>query len=242
MKKDTLHPAMVLHNSASAKGSVLFYILIAVILFAALNYAVSQIMRSGNADTVGAQQASLYADEILDYAEKIRVAVQHIRITNGCDAADISFENTSVAGYVHAPVVSDSCKVFSSSGGGLRYIPPLTAYGTGTEWIFGGRLSFVGLGTDCGAGESCSELYMVLSGLDLAVCEALNTKLGLSTPSGNPPQQNDAVGFTKFVGDYTWEEDLDDDTHDDVLSGKPAGCSETSGGGSYFFYTALVVR
>ena len=54
----------------SETGNVLFLILIAVILFGALSFTVAQMMRGGNAEYIGEQQLSLYADEVLDVDEE----------------------------------------------------------------------------------------------------------------------------------------------------------------------------
>jgi len=223
-----------MRHPSSTRGSVLMYILIAVALFAALSYTVSNIMRSGNTEIAGEQKANILADDILTTAEKMKQAVQGLRISNGCEQTGISFENTSLAGYTHSPVATDSCKLFHADGGDLIYTAPTTDFGSGTEWVFTGALSIVGLNTDCGSGDTCTELLAVLDGIKLPICKAINKKLGIVTASGNPPVQNDPVTFTKFAGSYTWAEDLDDDNNDNVLNGKSAACTQASGGGRLF--------
>ena len=77
-------------NNGSEKGSVIFIILIAIILFAALGYAVSNMMRGPS--NIGNETAGIYASEILTYAQSVREAVHMMRISNGCDDSQISFE------------------------------------------------------------------------------------------------------------------------------------------------------
>ncbi len=226
----------------SENGSVLILIFVAIVLFAALSFTVGNMMRGGDTGSIGDEKGALNAGEVIDYGRKLRQAVQSIRISNSCTDTDISFNNATIAGYAHTPVVSDKCKVFHTDGGAMLLVPSPAEINGGTDWAFGGRLEVDDVGTDCGAGTTCTELYAVLEDIKLPVCSAINDKLGITTPSGAPPQQNDAVSFTKFIGDYTWQEDIEDSAGDDVLKGKLAGCTETSAGGSYFFYQVLIVR
>ena len=80
------------------KGSALFIILIAVVLFAALAYAVSQMMRGGNPNTINIEQSRLAGNEILAYAQSMRQGAQNIKISNGCNHMDSSVENSPVPG------------------------------------------------------------------------------------------------------------------------------------------------
>ena len=214
--------------------------MVAVILFGALSYTVANMMRSGNAQRIGEEQASLMADEIMGYAQQLRRAVKDMQISNGCEDEDISFENSVVAGYTNG--TNTDCQVFHPSGGGLTYVAPSSDFGIGTEWIYGGRLNVLGVGTDCTSGTSCADIYVVLEGIKLPICNAINEKLDISTPSEQPPQQDDPLTFTRFTGTFTFEEAIEDTTNDNVLRGRFAGCTETSGGGSYFYYQTLLAR
>ena len=75
-------------------GGAIVWILVAIALFAALNYAVSKGTRSG-ATTISKEQAVVASNEILDYGRAIRQAVQTLQI-NGCGDTEISFENSVV--------------------------------------------------------------------------------------------------------------------------------------------------
>jgi hypothetical protein len=60
----------------SRSGNVLFLILIAVALFAALSYAVTSSSRSSGAQ-IGADQARIMAAEIRQYASSIEQAIRN---------------------------------------------------------------------------------------------------------------------------------------------------------------------
>lgn len=224
------------------RGSVLFLILVAVVLFSALSLTVANMMRSGGEEHIGKQRAGLLADEILAYGRQLRHAVQGLKISNGCDEGAISFEGTGLSGYGHSPAASARCTVFHESGAGLQYIKPVADFGSGTDWVFTGQLNVGGVGTDCASGSSCTELLAVLEGIHLTVCRAINEKLGIVTPDDEPPVQDGVVGFPKFTGDQTYTAAITDQAGNDVLEGQPAGCTKAAAGGNYFFYQTLASR
>ena len=83
-------------------GNVLFLILIAVALFAALSYAVTQTQRSGSND---ASDETLRLD--LATAEQLtqsyQVALQRMHYLNGIDPDEISFENQEWPSWLNSP-------------------------------------------------------------------------------------------------------------------------------------------
>ncbi len=101
-------------------GNALFIVLIGVVLFAALSFAVTSTSRTNGSD-ISKETANIYASEIIAYGKTVKFAVNRLRSSNGCKVTDISFENPAVSGYVHASPARDECKVFHPSGGGLSY-------------------------------------------------------------------------------------------------------------------------
>tara|TARA_B100000686_G_scaffold327900_1_gene387276 strand:+ start:2215 stop:2541 length:327 start_codon:yes stop_codon:yes gene_type:complete len=77
----------------NAQGNALFLILIAVALFAALSYAVTNSGR-GSAG-VDREQAEIYASQILQQASALEAAVMRLTITGGCSDTDINFWQVS---------------------------------------------------------------------------------------------------------------------------------------------------
>lgn len=227
--------------SCRQRGSALTLILVAVALFAALSFTVAGMMRGGGGEHVGEQKSSLLADEILAYAARIRQAVQGLRISGGCDPAQVSFEGPGLTGYAHTPAAAAGCTVFHESGAGLVYLRPSADFGGAADWVFTGGLNVQGVGTDCTTGEGCTDLLAVLPGISLPVCKAVNKKLRI-TPDGTPPVQDDPLAFAKFTGDLTYAATLADQAGAGALEGQMAGCSKASGSESYFFYQVLVAR
>jgi len=232
-----LHPENSSYNNRQQeRGSVLFYILIGVVLFAALSYTVSGMMRGGNTDMIGEEQAKLYASEILDYARVIRQAMQNVRISNGCQDTEIRFVNNVTTGY--GASVRPACDIFDPAGGDARYVPPIDKWGAGTEWIFSGRTPVLGIGTNDGT-PNASDLTIVLSDINLSVCKEINNKSGIQNPSDNPPIDVGSMdASTKFTGTYNTASEY----NAPEINGKMYGCLQNAAQTSNIFYQVLIAR
>ena len=79
--------------NSSESGNVLFYILIAVALLAALSYTVAQSTR-GNVGQLSAERARLYATEIIENANVMSSAVSQLRL-RGVDLDELCFDHVS---------------------------------------------------------------------------------------------------------------------------------------------------
>ena len=191
---------MVQNRRKREKGNALFLILIAVALFAALGYAITQSSRGGgkNAD---AEKLSLQAAQIVQYAGSIKFAIDRMRYGWGYRDTEISFENSTVAGYTNANCTSTDCKVFDTAGGGVAYDAPKeewldssqSAQALYGEWYFpvGVCIPFVGTGeTGCqGDGLDNEELVLILPYVRKALCLEINDRLGITNSGGNPPNR-----------------------------------------------------
>jgi hypothetical protein len=102
-------------------GNVLFLILIAVALFAALSYAVTSSSRSSS-QGISKEKAKLYSANMLNFATSLENAITRMRINRhpdyGIDFASIN-TNTSAANNTCA---DDTCKIFHVNGGAVAPI------------------------------------------------------------------------------------------------------------------------
>jgi hypothetical protein len=99
-------------NSDSEKGNVLFLILIAVALFGALTYAVTNSMRTGSS-TTEKEQAKLDQAVIDNYMAAINVGKMRLEMA-GCSSIDYTAPADQGAG-------DKSCHIFHPDGGGVSY-------------------------------------------------------------------------------------------------------------------------
>lgn len=97
------------------KGNALIYVLIAIVLFAALNFSLSGQSTSSNTKDLDDAHAELYADQLLAFASQAKTAIDQMIIT-GSSIDDLDFTLPSEAGFNTAPHIH---KVFHPAGGGL---------------------------------------------------------------------------------------------------------------------------
>lgn len=239
-------------------GNVMIYIFLGIALFAALSFAVANIMRSGTADPKRETMA-LYASDVIQYGDGLKRAVQAMNI-RGLPDHMISFETHQIANYQHpAPVPpattcqSDSCRVFQPSGGGMTYMPPPDSWldSTGVaqalygEWFFPAGVCVQNAGTgDTGCesdGEDNEELVAILPWVRKELCVAINNQLGIPNTGGNPPVAggNAWVNNTiKFIGTFSEGAII-------ARNGQTAGCLRGNGlppNNAYFYYKVLLAR
>lgn len=172
-------------------GNALFLILIAVALFAALSYAVTQSGRGGGNTTK--EVALITASQITQHAASIRTTITRMILT-GTSANEITFDT----GTDHS--------VFDPAGGGATdAAPPAGASGNCLAGFpgcpFGGPMGLTSLSwgykgisdptkgyyiADVGTNTvpTGRESFAFLSDIPLAVCEQINKGLGLpATPA-----------------------------------------------------------
>jgi hypothetical protein len=233
-------------------GNVLFFILIAVVLFGALSFVVGNMMRGGSAEQITEDRAKILASGIIDYGNAIRQAMQNIRISNGCSAAELSFETPSLTDYTNVGT-RDGCKIFSPAGGDLSYIAPSTDAlasldpipDLSGEWYFTGGVCAMGLGqspTTCTPADK--DIVAYLPYLNRTTCLAINDALSIDNPGGNPPREGGGAWAStpfKFNGSFAGGTQLN-------RGGAMTGCFEgnnatsTPPSGTYHFFQILYIQ
>ena len=228
-------------SKKNQSGNVLFLILIAVALFAALSYAVTQSSRGGgNADS---ETLAINSATVAQYISSIQQALMRMTIINGCTEDEISFasDNWGHTEYSHTPASRTKCQIFHRDGGGVSFqrIDPslldtahsaLPRYG---DYMYGGNLNIVGKGAFTG------ELTMIVPFLDQDVCEKLHTEFGESGGAARYTSNWSTTNASSlFNGDYTSGHVFGNAAWGD------AHCMDTGSGagGHCMFYVILIVR
>jgi hypothetical protein len=184
------------------KGNVLFLILIAVALFAALSYAVTQSSRTSSSG-VDQDKAKLLASEIIGYASSVEQAISRIRVINRVPDFGIDvFADTHVVGSSNTNCTDNSCRLFTTVGGNVT--PKLlnqdawdkSNAGMAT-WV--GRMYFRSLRV-ANVGSDAPDLLMMYPGVSEIVCAAINDRLGISNDSdGTAPNDGNGANGTNFI-------------------------------------------
>jgi len=188
----------------SEHGNVLFLILIAVALFAALSYAVTSSNRAGSGSTER-ERLKLTINEMQNHVTAIRTASTRL-IASGCAISEISFERSPFDGsdtdYVNPNSPANfSCHIFHPNGGSAVFYENdafLTEYRSGPEAMPG-----------IGANER-TDVYVRFNSLFASdrekafkICSLINDDLGLGLPEDDPL----TVAFEPLL-DGSWSNQL----------------------------------
>lgn len=168
-------------------GNVLFLILIAVALFAALSYAITNSNRVGGSATETEMAAAF--DAIQNAIAAHRAGLQRMAL-NGVEAGQLEASSGNIGGstpytLTNSLCTSDACRVYRPSGGAVPYFtlrqwPQLAEGGTPLASGFSGLYwtNWARQGSD--APNNKSELVLKLRVTE-SFCSFYNKRLGLGT-------------------------------------------------------------
>ena len=189
----------------SEQGNVLFLILIAVALFAALSYAVSYSSNSNDAGNTKSSELNLQASQLLQYFAVLKQNVLRLT-TKGCDITEISFEHAPFDGsdsnYINPNSPPDfSCHMFHPDGAAM------------SEWdtkpfqyenlVFTSykrpRYTATWFVENIGV-DPAPELMVLIGMVNEDLCFHINEKLGVTNPSGLLPKKGGSHIHVQFQG------------------------------------------
>ena len=233
------------------KGNVLFIILVAIMLFAALTYAITNSSRgTGNMDR---ERGTISATDYMAYGSSMEKAVARM-LSNDNSENGISFENTIWKQYdnnnvmgANASCTSAACKIFDVSGGGLeaKTFPAVSVSAPVNGDVQSGHGVVYALKVN-GVGTTAHDLVLMIATLDQNTCIQINNALSITNPSGTPPADAWA-GANRYTGAFTGPNDATDEIGDAAtqIQRKTAGCINRTGGygsNDNYFYQVLYAR
>ncbi len=174
------------------RGNVLFLILIAVALFAALSFVIANSSRLGGGD-VDNDKAKLASASIMNQVTSVRTAVSRLVIA-GCDSDQLNFANINDAVHVNPSAPADGgCDIFGPRGGGvIARTADRADVVSDPNFYFSGSSAISGNGTTCTSPE-CGDLTINLIGVAQAVCLQLNKANGIELPIGSLPTDTQSI-------------------------------------------------
>jgi len=229
-------------DTRKESGNVLFLILIAVALFAALSYAATKSNQSGT--NVTKERTQTEAAQILQYVTGLRTTIQRMGAINGCAPHEFNFENPFM---VHPDFWGGSTNDAAPSDGSCDIFGP-----EGTYFMDKHDISFT---TDVAVedvGTSRTELLMYFvkgeSEQDIALCTAINDLLRLEgTFSGGTIRTADwdfarsSSSGLSYTNSPSAAETIGEDGAT-AFAGKSEGCIQgatSHNGGDRIFYFVL---
>jgi len=245
-----------MRKNRSEAGNILFLILIAVALFAALCFAVTMSSRSGSSDKES-EMSQIATARLSQHSVDLERAVMRLRISEDLDESSISFENALLTGYINPACTADNCRIFRPDGGQASYVAPdskwLDPARSGEayfgEWLFTGSACIPGVGggndSNCNADQKNYELIAIIPWLTRTTCIHINKRLNVGVPDAEPPQIIGSAwsGTPEFTGSYGSGETLMDAGN--VMFHKMEGCFQGNGtppSGSYHYFRVLLPR
>ena len=232
------------------KGNVLFLILIAVALFAALSYAVTQSTRSGGGSTER-EQSILSGASMTQHPTALRTSIIRM-ILGGVDVSNLQFNPPANFGNL----TTNEQGVFHPTGGGAVFqnapADLMATAGQGT-WFYNANFDIPDIGSN---GDGGNDIIAFLPNITQAICRQINTEFaidltdctatsggipnleGTLTPANISINQDNTVTFP--VGD---QEDLQGEgTSCAAFTGQPSGCFNDTANSQFVFYSVLLER
>lgn len=229
------------------RGNVLFLILIAVALFAALSYAVTQSTRSGGGDA-GRETNLVNSSTITQYPASIKTAIVRMIVSNGATPQELIFNPPSAFASLDADEIQLS--VFHPTGGGATYAlaPNSVTTETGQQWWFNGENQVNNIGLTVGSGapdDTSADLIAFLPNVKQAICNQIHAQLGLTTVYPTHAAAIVELNQTDTYGSAT-DKFLSTGITigsggGNILSGQPQGCFLVAAD-EYVYYHVLVER
>ena len=216
------------YQNKNERGSAIIWILIAVGLFAALNFAFNSSSRTSTS-VLDDAEAGAYAKEIIQYGNELKAAVQRMKLL-GVEETEFSFGQT-VNTPGNAPghnlnCTINKCEVFNPQGGQL----------TAKALDNGGQARTIAVD---GVGTTDADLVFTIYTVGSGVCLRINEFLGVGTPGTLP------VLDTFDAGTYDGSYGVLANPLGEIetsFSGKHAFCSEANSNGNYHFHQVLIAR
>lgn len=222
---------------------MLFLILIAVALFAALSYAVTSSTRSSGGDA-GSETNLISSAQITQYPSAVSTSIVRM-IISGIGIEEIRFNRPSE----FSDLDSTGIGVFHPQGGAATYNPVPAAImvdGNIGHWVFNAELEVPDIGI---AGANGNDVMAFLVGIKQSICRKINEEhdLGSTIPVLSSDLSADYTRRMYDDGstDYTFPTGTDEPDITDgsgSFDGQPFGCFQNAGGGDYVYYHVVVER
>ena len=214
-------------------GNALFLILIAVALFAALSYAVTQSGRGGGG--IDRETAALSASQLVQYGALAETAINRMRIASGCANNEFSFERAPFDGtdaaYVNAAANARgdfACHFYHPNGGAMIEFDASSAAGLSTgspEVEFYGSARILGAGTGeliSSTTDDETEITLFVRNMTEEACTQIVQEAGLNTI----PADSGNLDVAPFTGTFTFI--------DNVHGCLDSGCSGDANNSPFF--------
>jgi hypothetical protein len=192
------------------RGNVLFLILIAVALFAALSYAVTQ-SSAPTGNNAKSEQMKLAASEMLQYFSLLDFSISRMKISKNIQEENIDFRHGALGkdgvtprlSHMNNPnCASASCELFNPDGGNVtvknfeKYTENDPSLSPGN--LHPGHIILTTIDWPC-MGTSANDVALLYWAMEESICNAINEELGITampeTSSHHIPSSQDSANW-----------------------------------------------
>ena len=166
------------NNDSNSQGNVLFLILIAVALLAALSYAVTSSSKGGGSG-ISNDKAKIAASTFFQFATEMEASITRHTLLNRTSWSQIQYagNNTNCS--------STSCQLDHPNGGNASYdLPKMIFMPEASASFQKARFQFIKVE---GVGSDLPELALYTPGISLKTCQAINKKMEITLTASYYP-------------------------------------------------------
>ena len=240
-------------QTSRESGNVLFLILIAVALFAALSYAVTSSTNSGGGNA-NEENNLVTSASIAQIPVQMKTAIIRQMVSKNvvnpdatgdlaADASGLLFDKPPFTGVATA---DEYRLVFHPNGGGASYAPATVGLITGAdgEWVFTKAYEIENVGSTTNADLAGNEIIAFLPGITSSVCDKINEEVGITgvVDINNTNVIDLSATVETLVEGATLADggdaNLGATDHAPGIAGKPYGCINNDG--TYVYYHVLL--
>ncbi len=229
-----MRPALNRQGRTGESGSVIFFIIIAIVLIALVTVA---IRNSGiESTTTDTETNILNITRVKQYASELERGVTLI-LSSGISEADIRFAHGDASADYGVVTASPNAQLFNPKGGGVEYKAGPEAINFGNKWEFYGHTALPGVGSDK------ADLVAVLPNVREDICTQINKMEGydpavMPTDSGGSDATCMNGGTTLRFNETNGYPAVPNTVDDATFTAKPAteGCAYCTSSGYYFFH------
>lgn len=236
---------MKMKSNKHQRGNVLFLILIAVALFAALSYAVTQSSRSGG--DASRETNVINTAALTQYPNQVRTATLRMIIA-GIDPLDLQFnkpdEFDTGGGF---STFLPARGIFHPQGGAASYqqVPAnLASGGVALDWKFTADFEIPLLGLS-GSGSTGNEVIGFADGVTESICARVNKELHQNETIpviATAETLDDDRTATNSLPAAPGNVELDNGGSPNWFENKAYGCFRNGTAGNYVFYYTMAER
>ena len=234
LKMETKHE----REKAMQRGNAMIYVLIAIVLFAALSLTLGRQTSTGEANDLGDAKSDLYATQLIAYATSAKSASDQMTLA-GMKVDNLDFTQPGQSGFNNTPTVT---KIFHPDGGGLNP-------GTLPQEVIDKTLSTPSAGWYIGRFNNVDwtktngqDVILTAYGIKKSVCQASNMR---ARGTKDIPKMTDtirAVLLSSAVGGGSNVDFTTDPTSSPICADcahRSSLCVEDKNGGVYGYYTVI---